>query len=213
MTDSSPLEIWFSSLRSRLVDLVGDYAGQELFLVEGDSLLLTCFSDSRLDFEHGFQLLHAVYNVESFLQHLVDRKCHFHITFLDDHKDLCVPVGTPKARRYKYHLARAVIIRHLTIHLRNSHPSIEIHQFASTLAPEFRRYLADSGVYFVMCHDGAGEDSVSTARKSAFRAALWLYCSLGFNVALIAEMEWRDTKVWLIIDQEVADFGLRLWLK
>ena len=30
---------------------MGDYAGQELFLLEGDSLLLRCFSDAHLDLD------------------------------------------------------------------------------------------------------------------------------------------------------------------
>ena len=30
---------------------MGDYAGSEPFLVEGDSLLLKCLSDSKLDFD------------------------------------------------------------------------------------------------------------------------------------------------------------------
>ena len=41
----------YGRLSVRRVDLVGDYAGQELFLVEGDSLLLRCFSDADLDFD------------------------------------------------------------------------------------------------------------------------------------------------------------------
>ena len=36
---------------ARRVDLVGDYAGKELFLLDGDSLLLKCFSDPQLDFD------------------------------------------------------------------------------------------------------------------------------------------------------------------
>lgn len=40
----------YGRLSVRRVDLVGDYAGQELFLLEGDSLLLRCFSDPDLDF-------------------------------------------------------------------------------------------------------------------------------------------------------------------
>lgn len=35
---------------ARRVDLVGDYAGKELFLLDGDSLLLKCFGDPQLDF-------------------------------------------------------------------------------------------------------------------------------------------------------------------
>ena len=37
------------------IDLVGDYAGKELFLVEGDSLLRECFEDERIDFDCKFE--------------------------------------------------------------------------------------------------------------------------------------------------------------
>ena len=47
---SSRLMDWYGKLPSRRVDLVGDYAGQELFIVEGDGLLLRCFDDPALDF-------------------------------------------------------------------------------------------------------------------------------------------------------------------
>ena len=54
----------YNTLYSRTLDLVGDYAGDELFILEGDSLLLQCFSDNQIDFDEGFQLLHATYTVE-----------------------------------------------------------------------------------------------------------------------------------------------------
>ena len=38
-------------MSARRVDLIGDYAGKELFLLEGDSLLLQCFSNPKLDFD------------------------------------------------------------------------------------------------------------------------------------------------------------------
>jgi hypothetical protein len=41
---------WYKSIFSRRVDLVGDYAGSETFLIEFDSLLLQCFSNSKLNF-------------------------------------------------------------------------------------------------------------------------------------------------------------------
>jgi hypothetical protein len=43
---------WYDRTRPRWIDLVGDYAGRELFLIEGDSLLRECFEDERIDF-HG----------------------------------------------------------------------------------------------------------------------------------------------------------------
>lgn len=42
------------------MDLVGDYAGSELFVVEGDSLLLRCLSDPKLDF-NGKSLIFSEY--------------------------------------------------------------------------------------------------------------------------------------------------------
>lgn len=42
---------WYDARTPRILDLVGDYAGKELFLVEGDSLLRACFEDGRIDFE------------------------------------------------------------------------------------------------------------------------------------------------------------------
>lgn len=41
----------YERLSARRVDLVGDYAGNEPFLLEGDSLLLQCLSDPLLDFD------------------------------------------------------------------------------------------------------------------------------------------------------------------
>lgn len=41
---------WYDACHPRLIDLVGDYAGKELFMVEGDSLLRQCFEDHRIDF-------------------------------------------------------------------------------------------------------------------------------------------------------------------
>ncbi|KAL9598464.1 MAG: hypothetical protein Q9179_003906 [Wetmoreana sp. 5 TL-2023] len=46
----SQLMDWYRQLPTRRVDLVGDYAGQELFIVEGDGLLLQCFDDPALNF-------------------------------------------------------------------------------------------------------------------------------------------------------------------
>jgi hypothetical protein len=42
---------WYDCSRPMWIDLIGDYAGKELFLVEGDSLLRECFEDDRIDFD------------------------------------------------------------------------------------------------------------------------------------------------------------------
>src|SRR5271169_6061806 len=88
---STKINTWYGRHRPRFIDLVGDYAGRELFLLEGDSLLRQCFSDDRLDFHDGFQMLHAVFVVERFLENLIKRHCRFHVAFYDEHSTLCVP--------------------------------------------------------------------------------------------------------------------------
>lgn len=40
---------WYEKIPGRTVDLIGDYAGNELFLVEGDSLLLHCLDSDDID--------------------------------------------------------------------------------------------------------------------------------------------------------------------
>jgi hypothetical protein len=55
-----------------------------------------------------------------------------------------------------------------------------------------------------MCHDGAtpftagieevSDDAISS-KRNGFWAAIWYFVSREFNVALIDELEWRDTKV------------------
>lgn len=164
----------------------------------------------------GFQLLHAVYAVENFLQGLLQRKCVFHVVFFDAHKSLCIPRATPSARREKYLLARAIIIRHLTVHLRTSHPNIKVLTFASAPDEGFQEYLLSSGAYFVMTHDGANPldldvdhpvlerspdldfatvEREELQRRATFRSAIFSILDHGYNVALIDGLEWMDTKV------------------
>ncbi|KAI9827474.1 MAG: hypothetical protein M1832_004824 [Thelocarpon impressellum] len=213
ITPEDELLNWYHRLRPRSLDLVGDYAGQELFLVEGDSLLLECFSTEKLDFRYGFQLLHAVYAVENFLLNLVRRKCNFHIAFFEDNKHLCVPLHTSPLQQKKYLLARSAVIRHLTENLRRTHSKIEIHSFRSVRQPAFQQYLHAAGVYFVLCHDGAHEaggshklgsgtttpdaqyKELDNTKRLVFRGMIRWFITHGFNVALVDGVEWRDTKV------------------
>ncbi|KAI7417662.1 P-loop containing nucleoside triphosphate hydrolase protein, partial [Hortaea werneckii] len=204
----------YRRLLSRRVDLVGDYAGDELFLIEGDSMLLRCFSDDKLDFHPGLQLLHAVYNVEHLLSNLVRRKCNFHIVFFDSNRGLCVPPTASDEDACKYYLARSAIIRHMQATLPTSNPNVKINVFTTYDSPDFRSYLATSGPYFVMMHDGAqpekrtgkhisAEDEVTEnspiAQRVGFRRMVLQFIGSGYNVALVNGLEWRDTKVMTMV--------------
>ena len=50
-SDTNSILEWYDTSRPLFIDLVGDYAGKELFLVEGDSMLRECFGDERIDFQ------------------------------------------------------------------------------------------------------------------------------------------------------------------
>lgn len=185
----------YQGLSSRRVDLVGDFAGNELFLIEADSLLLHCFSDPQLDFRgNGFQLLHAVYLVENYLHNLERRKCNFHIAFFDTHKKLCIPNKVAQNDAAKYLLARTAIFRHLQAHMQNS--TERLRTFDSIDCDEFKQYLNETGMYFVMCHDGAQH---KRGIISSLRTKIITFISRGYNVALVNGLEWRDTKVMTMV--------------
>jgi hypothetical protein len=76
MASANPLDAFYEGIHNRRVDLIGlvtppqilflkflltlfisDYAGNELFLIEGDSLLLQCFVDEKLDFNGKHSML------------------------------------------------------------------------------------------------------------------------------------------------------------
>ena len=106
---SKELHEWYHKLRPLTVDIVGDFAGRELFAIHGESLIRYCLTEARVDFDgksrlvisqrnpvsdplctEGFQLLHAVHSVEKFLSELKRRDCNFDVLFFKDHENLCV---------------------------------------------------------------------------------------------------------------------------
>ncbi|OBT53071.1 hypothetical protein VE04_07983 [Pseudogymnoascus sp. 24MN13] len=186
------------------------------FLVEGDSLLRACFEDGRIDFEGGFQLLHAAFVVERFLDNLIKRHCNFHIAFFADHKELCIPPGS-SAQRSRYLLTRTLLIQHLEVHLPDT-CGVEVHVFPSLGSDEFNTFLAHSPVYFVMAHDGSlpteGKEVQEGARektaKVLLRGILASFNARNLNVALINQNEIRDSKIITMVleaeDNEQVDF-------
>jgi hypothetical protein len=169
----------------------------------------------------GFQLLHAVYVVERFLENLVKRHCQFHIAFFEgksslpltrillnfilEHAELCIPPGAPPRLTSRYLLARAVIIRHLTFHLSEAQTNIVVNTFPSLESREFKNYLHVSPIHFVMAHDGASKkagvpaNDLGKCSKVLLRGIIWYFNSHKLNVALVNQIEFRDSKVFTMI--------------
>jgi hypothetical protein len=207
------------------VDLVGDFVGDELFIIEGDSLLLQCFSNEKLDFNPGFQVLHATYLAEKLLQKLQQRKCFFEVVFFAENAPLCIPKGVHKDLHARYLLAREAIIQHLVSVRVQPSQFFQALRFDSYQSDEFKAHLISSGAYLFMCHDGAfsdntasdidsndsesdsdsdfedGENKGSIIDKrgeiSRFKLRMMIYWFVvhGYNLALINTVEFSDTKV------------------
>jgi len=141
---------WYEEQLPFRLDLVGDYAGSSRFLIHGDSLLRYCFSDPRIDFSPGFQLLHAVYVVEQFLQNLIRRNCVFDIVFLERDAAICVPSGRGSAAK-KWLCARAVVVRHL-LGLSGGHG--EVKEFVRVNEDAFLTWITERRPLFIMTADG-----------------------------------------------------------
>lgn len=145
----------YKGLASRVVDLVGDFAGKETFIIEGDSLLLQGFSNKKLDFRAGFQVLHATYIIEELLWKLQQRKCVFEIVFFAENARLCIPAGVEGEFHDRYLLAREAIIRHLVSVSLQPKTCLVVQRFDNFRSRSFEAHLNRSGAYLLMCHDGS----------------------------------------------------------
>ncbi|KAJ5340845.1 hypothetical protein N7541_009969 [Penicillium brevicompactum] len=146
---------WYHKLNSRVVDLVGDFAGNELFIIEGDSLLLHCFTNPKLDFNPGLQVLHATYLVEQVIYKLRQRRCVFDIVFFAENAQCCIPPMADSGSHDKYLLAREAITQHLISIQGQVSPPFQVLKFRDIRSRDFGAYLNSCGAYLFICHDGA----------------------------------------------------------
>ncbi|KAI1413491.1 P-loop containing nucleoside triphosphate hydrolase protein [Hypoxylon sp. FL1857] len=189
------LEAWRASLSPLTVDIVGDFAGKELFAIHGEALIAHCIPAAQVDYLYGFQLLHAVHAVESFLGKLRDRGCNFHIVWFDSHKGLCIPYCASEEHGYRYILTRAILIQHFA---RQSASHIS-HRFDSVDCEAFRKYLACNPQYFFMCSDGRATHS-SRHPITLGHLSIGYHMSLsGYCVAFIDEINFTSSKAYISI--------------
>jgi len=199
---------WYNTRHPFRIDLVGDYAGSSSFVIDGDSLLRHVFSDTRVDFCTGFQLLHAVYVAEQFLENLRRRKCVFDVVFFEEHARICTPAWNEE-NAWKYAFARQVLIRHLAAARREGEEFVW--RFKNTSEELWRKWLARKRPLFVMLHDG--EDIVAgkeiEVEEWEVKAMVYrlMHMGEGYNVALINRVEFVDSKVcflvWILQKQDL----------
>ncbi|KAF3077509.1 hypothetical protein CFAM422_000070 [Trichoderma lentiforme] len=195
-TPEQMLRLWYAKLWAPTVDLIGDIAGKEPFIIHGESLIRHCLEESPADFQDGFQLLHAVYFVERFLSNLQNRGCDFDIVFFRDLRDVCVPHLS--GFEYKYQYARTVIIKHLQRHTmkcaKTTGARSSVLEFNSFSSKEFNEYLKGLPIHFVLCHDGVESEDVKDT--TILRYFIRRLISMGKNAAIINSLKWKSSKAY-----------------
>ncbi|PFH60934.1 hypothetical protein XA68_18554 [Ophiocordyceps unilateralis] len=196
------LKSWYESISPLRVDIVGEFACKELFAIHGDSLLLHCLTQAKVDFTDGFQLLHAIHAVEKFLANLTQRGLNFRIVWFRDHEQLCVPASAASEREAEsadlitancYRLTRAILIRHLQEHARGSQELQFVFQDANS--EEFEQYLAQNSLRFFLCLDGNAFDGHWSPNSIQYLKFIHHVASAGYSIALINNVEFASLKV------------------
>ncbi|KAK6517129.1 hypothetical protein TWF506_007005 [Arthrobotrys conoides] len=190
---------WYGSLRPLLLDLVGDYAGQELFFIEGDSLCRHIFNDKRVSIRNGPQVITAIYALERFLSNLRQRGCNFHLVFFEAHKYLCFDQSkTSFQKAWKYLLVREAAI----LHLQESLPpnsAIKVFTYSSLYDSNFEDYLQEWKPYFALAHDVPSLQPGNKNQQLMQSGIIWKLLSQGYNVALLDKIEFRDSKIMTLV--------------
>ncbi|KFA45643.1 hypothetical protein S40293_08914 [Stachybotrys chartarum IBT 40293] len=193
------LKRWRKVLRPRRVDIVGDFAGKELFGIHGEALIAHCLTQAEVDYDGGFQMLHAVHAVESFLSNLQQRGCSFHILWFDDYETLSAPSAS-RANLHKYVLTRTVLKEHLR-HVpetagnetddRGPRPDRGINfDFSSPSSSAFQTYASQNPLHFILC-SGDPEDDCSADGLAIMSHFAWMGYTLGF----FNNFEFKSSKV------------------
>ncbi|XP_044717417.1 putative dead deah box helicase protein [Hirsutella rhossiliensis] len=193
------LRAWYQAISPLRVDLVGDFAGKELFAIHGDSLLLHCLTEARVDFTNGFQLLHAIHAVESFLARLEQRGCNFHILWFRDHEHLCVPEGVSgDAASNCLRLSRIILIKHLEHYAQYSRkPAGDplVFEYDNVDSNAFQQYLAQNAVQFFLCLDGCALDGCASPTGVQYLEFIHHIAFHGYSVALMNSLDFVSSKV------------------
>ncbi|KAH8759888.1 DEAD/DEAH box helicase [Diaporthe sp. PMI_573] len=192
---------WYKSLHPLQVDLVGDFAGKELFAIHGDALMLHCITNAKVDLDSGFQLLHAIHAVESFLKKLQDRGLNFHVIWFRDQEALCLPRDATDALSPKYLLIRAILIRHLN-RQRSSQDGVDPEdaktisfEFDGLDSPSFHHYLANNAIHCFMCLDAPAFGACSGSLEEAYLGIAHHFAARGFCLAFIDSVEFSSSRV------------------
>jgi len=156
----------------------------EPFVVDGDSLLFDALEDGSIDVKHGGQFISVIYLIESLLRKLLLDHRRFDVVFFED-VGLAPWYTADTCEAASRALMRQVLIHHLRQHCSEHSPAFakpalpdvkgiksateinesipscfpfQVLQFASVQAPEWRAYVAENDVSFVIISASSAAD-------------------------------------------------------
>ncbi|KAJ6557124.1 hypothetical protein B0H10DRAFT_1967384 [Mycena sp. CBHHK59/15] len=198
---------WFTSAtrRARWMDLLGDYAGVELFLISGshcESLFERVLDDPLLAIgraeDLSFQILHAYYILETTLLEFINRRANFEIVFWQANYHSTVHTGTSSFVVASRHLARSLLFEHLL------KLDVVVHTFEDLDDPSWLRFQVDRKPMFVLINDGGVVDQGGFQAERTFLQRIFLFRIMngGMAIALLNGAEFRDSKILSFVYHE-----------
>ncbi|KAH9846953.1 P-loop containing nucleoside triphosphate hydrolase protein [Lenzites betulinus] len=212
---------WYTLVnrRGRWMDLIGDYAGSEPFIVDGEALLQLVLDDPLLALgrtnDISFQIVHAIYSLERALHNIYTRSNSFDIVFWHDTRFLTLRCGDESYVTASRALARSILFGHL------QSLDVAVHTFHNTADPEWLSYQKRRKPMFVLTNDGgAMEGRTSNAyaeRVLLQRVFIYTVLTQGVSVTLLKGAEYRDSKISSFVYEQRIDgnanarFPAKLW--
>ncbi|KAF8551588.1 P-loop containing nucleoside triphosphate hydrolase protein [Imleria badia] len=187
-----------TSRRARWMDLLGDYAGTEPFIIDGHSLIQLVISDPLLALgktgDPSFQILHAFHTLERTLDQFIKRSAVFDVVFWEENRHVTLKSGVGAFEDASRSLARKLLFNHL-LKIRR----VSVYVFTGLSDPKWREYQFVRKPMFALVNDGDTDqvsiDPFATQRLLFHRVFLCDLLTSGLALALLASAEFRDSKV------------------
>ncbi|KAI8818894.1 uncharacterized protein EV422DRAFT_535830 [Fimicolochytrium jonesii] len=204
---------WYLELNPVYIDLVGDFAGTELFVVDGEALLALVYEDlAGVDCP---AFLHALYCAEERLKALIDVKANFELAFFDDRRNLSAnaPEGAYSKEAHWRRLFRSALVAHL-----RNNTGLRVNLFASVCTEDWVSYVAEKKPYFIFTNDGGSAEDESTDQVSIrerklgksgqtlWLESMYLFLQQGLSVALLARDSFQGNRVVAFVFHTHARF-------
>ncbi|KAJ6541715.1 hypothetical protein B0H19DRAFT_1239495 [Mycena capillaripes] len=196
---------WFTraTRRARWMDLLGDYAGAELFIISGESLLENVLDDPLLAVgraqDGSFQLLHAYYILETTLLEFINRRANFEIIFWQVNYHSTIHTGEESFHVASRHLARSLLFEHLL------KLDVAVHTFDDLDDPSWLQFESERRPMFVLANDGglaSEQNRFQNERTLLQRIFLFQLINGGMAIALLNGAEFRDSKILSFVYHE-----------